>query len=410
MTAATLIFYIGMGILGQIVLGTAYALWRRSAAIEVRGNHADPVEKIRSAGAWNGLRAFIVQRREYEDAAQSQCSFYLVPKDGVALPDFKPGQFLTFNIPISGGDGEVQQTITRCYSLSDAPDSARYRITVKRVSAPAGHPELPAGQSSNYLHEHVRVGDILQLRAPAGHFHIDAGYLTPVVLIAGGIGITPMMSMLLWCLQHQPQRAIHLYYGLRNGDEHAFKKVLMEIVLRTPHVQLTVAYSRPLESDRLNDDFQHLGHVDINLLRQTLPRGPHQFYLCGPAPMMEALVPALEQWGVPSSDIHFEAFGPASVRAPKIAANVKSAQAVDVYFARSGRTLQWSGLEGNLLDFAEKHGISVESGCRSGSCGSCVTPISSGSVTYDSPPDFDLSSGQCLLCVGKPASAVTLEA
>jgi len=368
---------------------------------------------VRSAAAWSGPRAFKVVRREYEDAAQTQCSFYLAPTDGEVLPDFKPGQFLTFSIPVPVAGGTVAQTITRCYSLSEAPASTHYRITVKRVPSPAGRADLPPGLSSNALHDHFHVGDTLLLRAPAGHFHIDAASETPVVLIAGGIGITPMMSMLQWCQQYQPQRTVHLYYGLRNGSEHAYKSVLEAIAAKAPQVHLHVAYSRPMASDRLQMDYQYHGHIDVDLLKQTLPHGTHQFYLCGPGAMMESLVPALSQWGVAAQDIHFEAFGPASVRAPQKAsprASESQAQTVEVHFKRSGRTLQWNGQEGNLLDFAEKHGIAVESGCRSGGCGSCATPVTSGAVQYDSTPDFDLASGQCLLCVGKPGSALTLEA
>jgi ferredoxin len=128
--------------------------------------------------------------------------------------------------------------------------------------------------------------------------------------------------------------------------------------------------------------------------------------------MMESLVPGLAQWGVAAGDIHFEAFGPASVRLPADASpkvEVNAALPMSVNFRRSGRTLAWQGKQASLLDFAEAHGIQVESGCRSGSCGSCVSNVISGTVGYDSPPDFDLAPGQCLLCVGKPREALVLD-
>jgi ferredoxin len=126
---------------------------------------------------------------------------------------------------------------------------------------------------------------------------------------------------------------------------------------------------------------------------------------------MESLVPGLTGWGVAASDIHFEAFGPATVRlaaGPGTVPSVDPAMATPVHFQRSGRTLTWSGKEGNLLDFAEAHGIQVESGCRSGSCGSCVSTLVRGAVDYDRVPDFDLAPGQCLLCVGRPRDALEL--
>jgi ferredoxin len=168
-----------------------------------------------------------------------------------------------------------------------------------------------------------------------------------------------------------------------------------------------------MADDREGVDYQHLGRVDLPLLKQTLPHGEHQFYICGPTAMMESLVPDLGAWGVASKDVHFEAFGPATVRSPKGEAAVQGADAaiaIPVHFQRSGRTLTWNGKEGNLLDFAEAHGIQVESGCRSGSCGSCVSTLVSGVVDYDSPPDYDLAPGQCLLCVGKPRAPLALDA
>jgi ferredoxin len=129
--------------------------------------------------------------------------------------------------------------------------------------------------------------------------------------------------------------------------------------------------------------------------------------------MLESLVPALLQWGVASGDIHFEAFGPASVRLPTVeteAATDRAAGPLEVQFTRSGRTLQWTGKESNLLDFAEAHGIQVDSGCRSGSCGSCVTTVAHGAVDYASRPDYELAAGQCLLCVARPRAQLTLDA
>lgn len=405
MTTSTLLFYITLALGSQILLGVVYALVRRKTPVLPP---AQPVP-LRSAGAWSGLRAFRVARRNYEDAAQTQCSFYLEPVDGLALPAYQPGQFLTFHLVPAASPGA--RSLTRCYSLSERPAPDHYRVTIKRVTAPAEPAGLPAGAASNYFHDHVHAGDTLQLRAPAGHFHLDTGAHTPVVLIAGGIGITPMMSMLRWCAQHQPQRMVHLYYGVRNSGEHAYKAVLEDMASQLPHLQLHVVYSKPLAEDRPALDYRHRGHVDVELLKQTLPRGAQQFYICGPSAMMESLVPGLLEWGVAASDVHFEAFGPATVRLP--AAEPKgldAAMPVCVQFQRSGRTLDWSGKQSNLLDFAEAHGIAVESGCRSGSCGSCVSTIVSGEVDYASPPDFDLSPGQCLLCVGRPRNALALDA
>jgi uncharacterized protein len=406
---------ISAALLLQLAVGIGWSVWQRRS-VDASASLATPAATLlKSDAAWTGWREFRVVRRAFEDAAQSQCSFYLQPVDGQPLPPFKPGQFLTFALEVTpgstGGSSATARPITRCYSLSDRPDPARYRVTIKRVPAPPDHPGYAPGLSSNHFHGHVQAGDILRVKAPAGHFHLDPDPSVPAVLIGGGIGITPMMSMLLWCIAEQPQREVHLYYGLRNSREHAYKPVLEEIAASHPALKLNVVYSRPHASDLQGRDYQHEGHVDVGLLRRTLPHRRHQFYVCGPPAMMQSLVPALAEWGVPVGDIHYEAFGPASVKLPRAAeAAMPAAAGVEVKFQRSGRTLTWDGQDASLLDFAEKHGIAVESGCRSGGCGSCETRVLEGAVQYLHVPDHDVASGHCLLCVGRPAATLVLEA
>lgn len=400
----------------QVILGAGIAIWRRSRQAVEPPPPATLPSAVAGAAAWPGTRAFRVSARAFEDPDQSQCSFYLQPVDGQPLPDFRPGQFLTFVLQVPGGAGAGERrAVTRCYSLSDAPAPDHYRVTIKRVPPPSDRPDLPPGVSSNHFHDHVQVGDVLQVKAPSGHFYMDADPTVPAVLVAGGIGITPMMSMLRWCLAHLPERDVCLYYGLRQGKEHAFKAQLEALAVAHPRFKLHVVYSRPAATDVQGRDYQHLGHVDLALLQQTLPHGRHKFFICGPAAMMESQVPALAEWGVPAADVHFEAFGPASVRqagratqAPGAAAT--PAVALEVRFKRSGRTLVWDGLDANLLEFAERHGVDVDFGCRSGSCGSCETRQLGGTVDYAQRPDHDTAPGHCLLCVGRPTSDLVLEA
>ncbi len=360
---------------------------------------------------WQGIRRFHVERGVFEDEAKQVCSFYLVPADGQMLKPFLPGQYLTFQLAVPG-HGRAAKAITRCYSLSDSPNPKHYRISVKRVAS-ADPGRIAPGVSSNYFHDNVIAGSVLNVMAPAGKFFLAAGNL-PVVLIGGGIGITPMMSMLLWCLEHQPGRVVSLYYGVRSLTELAFQSVLEALAEKNPQFALHVVYSDISRPSAFSDKNHYFGQIDVALLKQTLPHGPHQFYVCGPTAMMESLVPALAQWGVPLSDIHFEAFGPASIRLAAQQStddpiNAPTAQpALEIRFKASQRSLAWNHRQTNLLDFAQSHGIAVESGCRSGSCGSCATPLLSGEVFCEHTPDFELLPGQCLLCVGRPASALVL--
>lgn len=413
MTAVELLGLIVAALLIQGVVGLG-VVWRR------RRGHTDalpppPAPPVaRPDLAWEGWRAFRVVQRCVEDAAATQCSFHLQAEDGQALPDFRPGQFLTFSLDMDAADSHgaaAARPLTRCYSLSDSPDPTHYRVTIKRVPAPADHPDWPPGLSSNHFHDRVQVGDVLRVKAPAGHFVLDPDPSVPVVLIGGGIGITPMMSMLRWCIAHQPQRAVHLFYGLRCSEDHAFKVPLEAMAAAHAALQLHIVYSRPGAADQPGRDFQHAGHVDIELLRRTLPHGRHQFYVCGPAPMMQALVPALADWGVQAADLHHEAFGPASVKRPGApTATPPGAGVIEVRFQRAGRTLSWTGADASLLDLAERHGIAVESGCRSGGCGACETRVLAGAVTYEQAPDHGVAAGHCLLCVGRPTDALVLEA
>ncbi len=423
MTALQLLTYICAALLLQGAAGIGMAVWRKRALPVPTGPLDDAKAQATSASAWSGWRDFRVARRQFEDAANSQCSFYLQPIDGKPLAAFRPGQYLTFSLALGDepgspahGNAVTPRNLIRCYSLSGPPDPTGYRITVKRTPSPAGRPELPAGASSNHFHDRVQVGEVLQVKAPAGHFFIDADASAAAVFIAGGIGITPMMSMLQWCVAQQPQRPVHLFYGVHNSADHAFKPSLEALAQSHPAFKLHVVYSNPKPDDVQGRDHQHVGHINLELLRRSLPHGRHQFYVCGPPPLMQSLVPALREWGVNEQDIHFEAFGPVTVRPAgpttnePLAASATSATLLEIRLQRSGRSLVWDGQDANLLDFAERHGVPVDSGCRSGSCGTCETKLVSGTVHYADKPDHDIAAGHCLLCVGKPQSALVLNA
>jgi ferredoxin-NADP reductase len=416
MTSLSLLLWIVLGITLQVALWLGIEFWRHWAAyLALKSGATLTDERVvvpvaasepATAAAWPGFRAFRVARKEIEDAAKTICSFYLVPEDGKPLPAFLPGQFLTFRLDVAN------EQIIRCYSLSDAPNPDYYRVSIKRVPAPAGS-DLPQGRSSNHFHDHVAVGDTLQVRAPGGHFHIDRSD-APVVLIGGGIGITPMLSMLHWSLAEQPGREVWLFYGVRNSCEPVMKAQLEALAAAHPNFHVRFCFSDPLPEDEVGRDYQHHGRVDVALFRTALPLKPYHFYICGPTPMMESLVAALEDWGVPEANIHFEAFGPASIKRKTAVASVApvemAASDIVVTFAKSGKQLPWQPASGSLLDFAEAHGVSVNSGCRAGGCGSCQTTIQSGEVAYRNPPDYDPEPGTCLLCTCTPKTSVTLEA
>ncbi|WP_275096358.1 2Fe-2S iron-sulfur cluster-binding protein [Sedimenticola hydrogenitrophicus] len=406
MTTGTLALIILAALGLQVGLFALNALNRRRA----RFCAATAVPTATDATAWKGFREFVVQRRVTEDAQGTICSFYLRPVDGRPLPPFKPGQFLTFRLPVDDPAGSRNGSVIRCYSLSDAPHPDYYRVTIKRVPAPPGQPALPSGVASNFFHDRVTEGSRLEVRAPAGHFHLQEQDQSPVVLIGGGIGITPMLSMLNRLLESGSPREIWLFYGIRNGREEIMGDHLRSLAEQHANFHLYCCYSAPTDGEAAGLDFQHRGRVDVPLLRATLKPAYYQFYLCGPPAMMESLAPGLEELGI--GDIFYESFGPATLARPGATERQSETAAaeISVTFGRSGRQIAWDRQAGSLLEFAEAQGIEVDAGCRAGSCGGCQTPIESGDVVYDQPAVAEVEPGHCLLCITRPKNDLTLAA
>lgn len=402
MTAAQLLGYIGGAFLIQLFFWVGLGTWLGRRRVRDRVA-TDPLP----TAPW---RTFRVLRRTFEDPTESHCSFHLVPVDGQLLRDFRPGQFLTVAVTPPGAAAPV----VRCYSLSDRPEPDHYRITIKRVPPPPGRPDLPPGLCSGYFHDHVAVGDTIGVRGPSGSFHIDPDPDLPVLMIAGGIGVTPMVSMLRWLARAAPQRRVHLVCAVENSAVHAFRPELRALFEACPAFRQTVVYARPLPSDALGRDHDREGFVDLALVQPILSAmGRCAVYVCGPPQMMEALVPALRLAGVAEPDLHYEAFGPASVPRPAGLdpdGGRLPVTLLPVRFRRSGRTLDWTGERYSLLDFAEGNGIAIDAGCRAGQCGSCETRLVSGEVRYHHRPAWDVAEGYCLPCVCTPSSALELDA
>jgi ferredoxin-NADP reductase len=357
---------------------------------------------------WNGLRKFTVAQKI------SQCddiySFYLKPHDGRPLPAFKPGQYLTFQLDLPGRD----KPLIRCYSLSDSPHQKDYyRVTIKKEKAPPDKPELPHGAGSSFFADTVKEGDILNVKAPTGHFFLDMTRTNPVVLVAGGVGITPMLCMANAIAASGSRRETYFFFGVRNVREHIHKAELEKLAAENDNIHLHVCYSKPGERDVKGKDYQHEGRVGIELLKEILPSNNFEYYLCGNGAFMKSITDGLEAWGVPDKDVFFEAFGPATVKKKAAAptpAETTHLQKVMVTFARSNKTVRWEPSLENLLEFAKAQGVKIDSGCCAGSCGSCVVAIKSGEVNYLKKPDAEPEAGTCLTCVCRPKNDLVLDA
>ncbi|WHY88312.1 NO-inducible flavohemoprotein [Neobacillus novalis] len=256
-------------------------------------------EAARQQGGWDGLRHFIVDRKVVESDVIT--SFYLKPEDNYGIASFLPGQYISINLEI---DGE-EYTHIRQYSLSDAPGKDYYRISVKREAGTAN----PDGMVSNYLHDGVNEGDILKVSAPAGDFVLNTEKNTPVVLLSGGVGLTPMMSMLKTVVEMQPERKVTFIHAAANGNVHALREEVEELS-RLDHVTSYIFYDSPTEEDRRNNRFDVEGYVTRDWLKDKIATRETDFYFCGPVPFMKAINRSLKDLGVKEERIHFEFFGP----------------------------------------------------------------------------------------------------
>lgn len=352
--------------------------------------------------AWQGLRDFRVAAVMGE--TRDTKSFYLTPADNRALPRFEPGQFLTFSLDIPGRE----KPLVRCYSLSDRARDDFYRVTIKRAPAPKNNEAIPPGLSSNYFHDQLKTGDILKVSAPRGDFFLDPRCEEPLVLIGGGIGITPVLSMLNTLIHRRSTQPIYFFLGVKNRREHPFRNHLEQIAAEYENVHLHISYSNPTQWDTQGRDFQHAGRITLDRLQEVLPSNNFDYYLCGPGPMMGSLVPGLDAWGVPESHIHFEAFGPASIK--RAGAKNKTTEPCDVKFATSEKTVLWDGSHESLLEMAEAAGLNMESGCRAGNCGQCLTAIRSGKIREQKKPGLEVDEGYCLTCISSPDGPLILDA
>ena len=345
--------------------------------------------------AWAGYRRLVVldRREETEDVV----SFALGADDGSPLPPFLPGQYLTLRVPVPSEEAPSIRT----YSLSDRHRGDGYRITVKRIrEGRSGGP----GVVSSWLHGELSVGDALEVAAPAGRFTLDpAESGRPVVLIAGGIGVTPLLSMLETLVAGGSERETWLFHGVRDGGGAIMRERLAQIERRYENVHVVFRESRAR-------DGAAAGRVDAALLEETLPTLDCDYFVCGPPSMMTALTKALRERGVPDEQVRFEAFGPATVKRSSASGAEPPACGLEVTFAESGTVTLWSDCDAPLLELAEEHGIRIPFGCRAGSCGTCVTRVLSGEAEYLHRPNAPLAPGEILPCVAVPATALVLDA
>lgn len=260
-------------------------------------------EAQQQPGGWKDFKPFVVQQKQPESSVVT--SFYLVPQDGDELADFEPGQYISVRVHVPGDEFEQ----IRQYSLSDAPGKPYYRISVRRDE---GTEERPPGKVSVYLHEQIQEGDVLWISAPAGDFQLQRQQERPIVLLSGGVGLTPTMSMLHALIEDEPKQPVWFIHFTRNGEMHALREAVDRLAAKEPLLSVYYGYTAPSEQDRLQPVFHQEGYITLEWLKQIIPDRDAEFYFCGPLDFMRAVNHVLEEWGVPIERRHYEFFGPAA--------------------------------------------------------------------------------------------------
>lgn len=255
-------------------------------------------------GGWRGYKPFTVKRKVRE--SDTIASFYLAPEDGQPLPPFLPGQFLGVKLALPDADYEQ----IRQYSLSHPPNGEFYRISVKRESSPANTPGAPNGYVSNYLHDYVKPGDSLLVHVPLGDFVLNESSNRPVVLLSGGVGITPAICMLQHLAAHQSQRSVLFVHATTSRAHHAFGAEVRKIAAEQPNVRAVIYYEHVTPTDTLGVEYDEIGRLSKDSLSPYLPAQAADYYYCGPVGFMAAVNEILDQLGVPLEQRYSETFAP----------------------------------------------------------------------------------------------------
>ncbi|WP_027256279.1 pyridoxamine 5'-phosphate oxidase family protein [Leisingera aquimarina] len=346
----------------------------------------------------NTWRRYRIARTEQESTVIR--SFYLEPEDSGPLLASEAGQFLTLRATPPG----AEKPLVRTYTVSSAPGEGHYRISVKREEA---------GTVSRHLHAHLQTGAVIEAKAPRGGFFLDASQERPAVLIAGGVGITPMIAMARHALREGVRtrhlRPLTILHAARTVRERAFAREFRDLEQASGgQIRYLSLISAPAAGETEGREFDLTGRVNGETLQQVLPQEDADIYLCGPGGFMQTAYDSLLSLGVHDTDIHAEAFGPSALArtqdAPRLKEAVPESETAIVRFTRSGFEQPWTPADGTLLELAENHGLTPEFSCRAGNCGSCSTRLGAGKVTYRSAPSAALAEGETLICCAVPAS------
>lgn len=367
-----------------------------AAAHRSESCRAVPLQPAR--GGWRGYQTLrIVALRRVADEVTAVS---LQSRDGAPLPDYQPGQ----HVILRWQPDAASAPLIRCYSLTGSAqqsDRGTYDIAVRFVPAPVDRPDLPDDRMSGVINRQVAVNDVVEVRVPTGQFILPMTSDRPVVLVAGGIGITPFLSYLETLARRSDRPRVHLSYANRNPSSEAFADRLAALQAKLPRLTISRHWSHwtgPAPAG------VKLGYIDVgDILREDFDTTPAVFF-CGPPAMTRVLKEAMKAAGHPADLVFEEAFTIGSVDESALPEGPYS-----VTFVRSGKTMPWDRKSGSLLDIAEAGGITIASGCRAGQCETCEAAILEGETMHRIAVGHP-GGGTCLACQAVPRSDLLVDA
>ncbi len=368
--------------------------WSQNALLTGSWAESEKRQQVKSlAKSWHPYRVV-----DIIDESSTIRSFHLAPADGAGLIPYAAGQHLPIRLTLPGDN----QPVTRNYSISSAPSDDFLRISVKRD-----------GRVSTHLHDTLQTGDIIEARGPAGAFTCDPSKTRPTVMLAAGIGITPLLSMLRHLVYEgkrtRQTRPAWLFHAARYKRERAFDAEIAELVDAAQGAIKWVRVLSDITDARAGADYDYAGRIDIYLLRAILPFDEYDFHVCGPTPFMQSVYDGLLSMNIADNRIHAEAFGPSGIvrmLSGETSFDIDPPPAdepVDIAFPEASVETIWQPGSGSLLDCAEAAGLSPPFSCRTGTCGTCRADLKSGAVTYTQPTTAPIENGDVLLCSAAPA-------
>jgi ferredoxin-NADP reductase len=316
------------------------------------------------------------------------------PSGGPIPFAYLPGQFLTLHIAPRG------IATRRSYTIASTPSwQDRIEITVKREDQ---------GLVSRWLHDELRVGDEVEIEGPGGTFVFRGTEAERVVLIGGGVGITPMMSVVRYLTETRWPGRVHLILGFRAPRDYLFREELVQLQARNANLSVTVTMSHPQAEPWSGP----VGRIDAALLASTVPDlAAHRVHVCGPPPMMDAVKAVLVALRVPEAQIKTEAFG--TVKRNPTAQGARSTEVAGNVFFQASELAAPVPTGATILDAADSSGVFIDNACRSGTCASCRVKLLSGRVRMaveDALTREDKADGYILACQAEVEGDVRVDA